>query len=692
MNSAEPLRCGTWPSPLTPEVAAAGAASLIYAGAAAGTLYWIENRPAERGRSVLMAWRSARRPGGEVADMVEAQANVRSRVHEYGGMPWAAASDALVYSQFDDQRLRLLLPDGAPWVLTPPGCRYVDGQATPDGRWLVCVREDHRAAGEPRNEIVALDLAAAAASSNSVADEVSGGDAGCLLFGSSDFVASPRISPDGRQLAFIAWDHPAMPWDATRLMLGDLVDGSLQNPRQIAGGEGESVIDPQWDEQGRLYFLSDRSDWWNLYRWNGQADPATNAEAMTSLEAEIGAPMWQPGLPSYALGAGRALLRIGRGTEQSLALLDLATRQITPLELPYVGFDSPGLLDEQTAFAIAARADGPKQLILIDLHSGKHSVLHQAGVAPIPAEAVSRAQAVSFPTLPGPNGEARTAHGWFYPPHHPQYKPSHEDLASGPPLMVMLHGGPTGNAGPWFDVAVQFWTTRGFAVLHVNYGGSSGYGRAYRERLRGQWGVIDLQDAVAGVDWLAAAGLVDGLRVAIRGGSAGGFTVLSALAFSDRFAAGINYFGVADLKSLATDTHKFESRYLDGLVGPLPAAEAVYRARSPLQHMSSCHGALLTFQGSDDKAVPPQQSRDIVAAAQAAGCPVAYVEFEGEGHGFRQAANIARALRCEELFLGRVFGYTPPGDLPELQIHNEAALAGGVRRLAPAAGSLRPAP
>jgi dipeptidyl aminopeptidase/acylaminoacyl peptidase len=552
---------------------------------------------------------------------------------------------------------------------------------------LFCVREDHRAAGEPRNEVVAIDLAPAAALSEDMTGEVSDSDAGHVLFGGSDFVAAPRISPDGRRLAFIAWDHPDMPWDASRLMLGELAGDTLRDVRQIAGGRCESVIDPQWGSDGGLYFLSDRSGWWNLHRWDGQG-----IEALTGLEAEIGAPLWQPGLPSYALtGDGRALLRINRGTVESLGVLDLASRAIAMLDLPYVGFDSPGLLDDDTAFAIGSPADGPQQLVLVNLRDGSHGVVHQAGVAPMPAQAVSRARAITFPTLPGPDGGARSAHAWFYPPHHPQHCPADEDVATGPPLMVMLHGGPTGNAGPWFDVAVQFWTTRGFAVLHVNYGGSSGYGRAYRERMRGQWGVVDLQDAVAGVDWLAAAGLVDGLRVAIRGGSAGGFTVLSALAFSDRFAAGINYFGVADLKSLASDTHKFESRYLDGLVGPLPGAEAVYRARSPLQHMTACHGALLTFQGSDDKAVPPQQSRGIVAAAAAAGCPVAYVDFEGEGHGFRQAANIAQALRCEEVFLGRVFGYTPPGELPPLAIQNEAALAGGVRQLAPAAGTLRPA-
>jgi dipeptidyl aminopeptidase/acylaminoacyl peptidase len=285
---------------------------------------------------------------------------------------------------------------------------------------------------------------------------------------------------------------------------------------------------------------------------------------------------------------------------------------------------------------------------------------------------VSRPQAIEFPTQAGPDGSSRSAQAWFYPPTSPAHRPLADEK---PPLLVMLHGGPTSHAGPAFKSAVQFWTTRGFAVVDVNYGGSTGFGRAYRERLRGQWGVVDLQDAVAAVDYLAGQGWVDGQRVAIRGSSAGGFTVLSALAFTDRFAVGINYYGVADLETLATDTHKFESRYLDGLVAPLPEGLALYRARSPAHHMAQCRAALITFQGSADRAVPPQQSRAIVEAAMAAGCAVAYLEFEGEGHGFRRGPNIVRALEHELVFLGRVFGYQPAEDLAPIEISNAEALS-----------------
>lgn len=652
MTAALPMPCGAWPSPLSPQGAAAGAVSLSFPGLWQDALHWVEGRPAERGRSVL----AGLRPDGTVADVLPPDADVRSRVHEYGGLPWVAAGSRLLYAHFADQRLRVLRPGTDPRLLTPAGCRYADFDAAPDGRHVLAVREDHRADGEAVNTVVRLDLDA-------------GADEGQLLFSGSDFVAWPRCSADGRRLALVAWDHPAMPWDETRLLVADGVGPAAPPWQLVAGGAGESVLEPQWGADGSLYFLSDRSGWWNLYRWqHGEV------QALTTLDAEIGAPLWQLGQRSYVLtGDGRALLRVSRDAVDRLYLLDLATRALTPLELPFVAFSSIGLVRTDTAYALAAAVDSLPALITIDLRDGSHRVLRHAGDLPLPAAAVSRPQAMDFDTRPGADGQARQAHAWFYPPHLPGHAvPAGER----PPLIVMLHGGPTGVSSPAFKTGVQFWTSRGFAVVDVNYGGSAGFGRAYRERLRGQWGVVDLQDAVAAVDALVDRGWVDGARVAIRGGSAGGFSVLCGLAFTRRFAAGINHFGVADLEALATDTHKFESRYLDGLVAPLPAGRAIYRERSPVLHMGQCRAALLTLQGSDDRAVPPQQSRAIVDAARAAGCPVAYVEFEGEGHGFRQGANIIRALQLELAFLGRVFGFAPADVLPPVEIDNAHALRG----------------
>ena len=488
-----------------------------------------------------------------------------------------------------------------------------------------------------------------------------------MLFDQSDFVAWPRVSSDGQRVAWVAWNHPAMPWDSTQLWIGELSSMGLSAPQVIAGEPGESVLEPQWAADGSLYFLSDRRGWWNLYRWhNGVVKP------VLELDAELGGPAWQLGTRSYALtDDGRVLLRVNHGTIESLLLLDLATGAQRWLELPFVAFSSVGLLDSDTAFAIAAAIDHPPMLVTISLSTGAHTVVRQAGAAAIDAEWVSRPRAIQFPTTQGPDGASRSTHAWFYPPTSPDHQPLPNEQ---PPLLVMLHGGPTSHAGPAFKSAVQFWTTRGFAVVDVNYGGSTGFGRAYRERLRGQWGVVDLQDAVAAVDYLASQGWVDGKRVAIRGGSAGGFTVLSALAFTNRFAAGINYYGVADLETLAVDTHKFESRYLDGLVAALPEGRELYRARSPAHHMARCRSALITFQGNSDQAVPPQQSRAIVEAAKAAGCPVAYLEFEGEGHGFRKGPNIVRALEHELVFLGCVFGYKPAEDLEPIEISNFEAL------------------
>lgn len=638
---------GSWPSPLTARDVAAASLSLAYATAHRGQLYWIESRPQERGRSVLVTEAA----GGVIEDVTNAESNVRSRVHEYGGRAYGMTDGRVVACEFPDQRLYVQCAERAPRALTPAGYRYADFAVGSDGRTLFAVREDHSASGEPVNAVVAIDV------------EVE--SAGQVLFDRSDFVAYPRPSADGR-IAFVAWNHPNMPWDATTLHVATLGADGLEDLRVVAGAPGamaESVIEPVWDADGTLYFLSDRSGYWNLYRWK---DGPT--EAVTAIDADFGGPLWNLGVSTYALtGDGRALARICRNAVDQLALVDLASGRMTELSLPFVAFGSVGVLDAEHGFAIAASETALHALITFSLRDGKHRVVRSGGPTPLAPDFVSRAEPIRFPTRPGADGVAREAHAFFHPPCNP--------LCSGPqdakpPLLVLVHGGPTTHAAPALSPAHQFWTTRGFAVVNVNYGGSSGFGRDYRNRLLGEWGVVDLADAVAAVDHLVAQGRVDGERVAIRGGSAGGFTVLAGLAFTRRFAAGINYYGVADLESLAADTHKFESRYLDRLVAPLPEGRAIYRARSPLHHLEALDAALITFQGDEDLAVPPAQSRGIVAAVRARGKPVAYLEFQGEQHGFRRAENIVRALEAELYFLGRIFGFTPADVIEPVPIDN----------------------
>ncbi len=644
---SSPAPFGSWQSPLSAQDVAAASLSLAYATAHRGRLYWVELRPHEQGRSVLVT----ESPHGSV-EVTHGGSNVRSRVHEYGGRAYGVADDLVVHCEFADQRVYVQRASDAPNAVTPDGYRFADFATGADGHTVFAVREDHTAPGEPVNAIVALD--------------VNDASAGTVLFDRSDFVAYPRPGADGR-IAFVAWNHPNMPWDATTLHVAKLGAHGLEDMRVVAGGPdapAESVIEPIWDTDGALYFLSDRSGTWNLYR-----EKEESIEAVTALDADFGGPLWNLGISTYALtGDGRALARVCRNAVDQLVLVDLANGRVTVLPLPFVAFGSIGVLDAERGFAIASSETEPHALITFSLRDGTHRVVRAAGPAPLPPEFVSRAESIRFPTQPGPEGP-REAHAFFHAPRNPDCSvPS----AAKPPLLVLLHGGPTAHATPALSPSIQYWTTRGFAVVNVNYGGSSGFGRDYRNRLLGEWGVVDLADAVAAVDHLIALGRVDGTRVAIRGGSAGGFTVLAGLAFTRRFAAGINYFGVADLEALAADTHKFESRYLDRLVAPLPAGQAIYRARSPIHHLEALEGALITFQGDEDRAVPPEQSRRIVAAVRARGNPVAYLEFKGEQHGFRRAGNIARALEAELYFLGRVLGFTPADAIDPVPIDNLA--------------------
>jgi dipeptidyl aminopeptidase/acylaminoacyl peptidase len=645
------LPYGSWPSPISAADVARGGVRLGFVAivrdsGGADDVWWTEGRPAEGGRQVVV---SAAR-----GDLLPSPWNARTRVHEYGGMAWTPlGASALVFAEWSDQRLYRLDAGSAPTPLTPlsdveAGWRHAElvHVAARDEVW--CVREEHTPDGEVRRAIVAVPLDGSAADDPSLVRVVATG---------SQFFAFPRLSPDGARLAWIAWDHPNMPWDSTELRVGDIVDGVVPTWQAVLGGAGESVLQPEWaGESSKLYVISDRSGWWNLYEVG--VDGGT-PQAIHPAAQEFGGPLWQLGYRFYGLlDDGRLVVRHGAG-EQGLGLLDASSGVIESLTTPFSDW-LPVLASSGCVVAgVAASPSIPTSVVRLDTATGEHTVLRRS-VEAIPDEAyLPQPRSV---TLPGPNG--RDVHAHVYPPRNPEVVAPQGEL---PPYIVFVHGGPTSDSPATFDLEYAFFTSRGLGVIDVDYGGSTGYGREYRERLRGQWGVVDVEDCVAAVQALAKNGEADPARLAIRGGSAGGWTTLAALTRTDAFAAGTSYFGVAELLKFAADTHDFESRYLDGLVGPLPTAHDVYVERAPLNHVDELSCPVLLLQGLEDKVVPPSQAEMFRDALAAKGIPHAYIAFPGEQHGFRRAENVIAALEAELSFYGQVFGFTPP-DIPVLAL------------------------
>jgi dipeptidyl aminopeptidase/acylaminoacyl peptidase len=649
---------GSWASPLSAQAVAAGGINLGDLRSVNGRLYWTESVPSAGGAISLFSLNTGI-ANGVAAAVTPQGVNVRTRVHEYGGAPFVVVGDTAYYSQLSDQRLYALRAGGTPIPVTPAGYRYADCIASRGagyaGASLICVREDHTDPAHVRNTLVRLRLAAPAAA---VGDAAAG--AGDVIFEGTDFVAYPRLSPDGRRLAFISWNHPNMPWDGTELKVAELTPQGLKAPVVIAGGASESVLEPQWDRDGTLYFISDRSGFWNLYAQHG-----AGAHAVWPRSAEFADPLWSFGQANYVLlGDGRAVAAFSEHGLGKLAIIDLKAGTARELNLPYVEFSHLAKIDDAHIAALASSATAPLSLVSIDIASPKVTTLRTAGTSLLAPDAVSAAIPIDFPSASG-----RTAHAFYYAPVNPRYRGTPGTL---PPLLALVHGGPTGQASPALHSSVQFWTSRGFAVVDVNYGGSSGYGRAYRRELNGQWGVVDAEDVIAAVRFLIADKRVDPERTAISGGSAGGYTVLVALSTSDVFRAGADFFGVSDMTALARDTHKFESRYLDSLIGPLPQAQAVYDSRSPLNHLAGFKVPVIVLQGADDPIVPPNQSQRIVEALRARHVPVAYVLYPGESHGFRKPETIIHSLQAELSFFGQVFKFKPADQLPPLTIEGLA--------------------
>jgi len=628
---------GSWKSPITSDLIVAQATMLSDVRIDGDHVWWLEGRPLEQGRSVIVC----AGPDGAATDITPAGFNIRTRVHEYGGAAWLVAGGTCIFSNFADQRLYIqhggqAVPE--PLTPEPSSCechwRYGDGVLDRRLRRWIGVREDHSGEGEPVNAIVAVDL------------DHPGMSSGRILADGHDFFCSARLSPDANRMVWLAWDHPNMPWNGTTLYLAEInASGTPVDIRVIAGGVAESVFQPEWSPAGdEIVFVSDHTGWWNLYAYN-IATAATRP--LCQMTAEFGMPQWNLGMSTYAfVDARRIVCAYTTAGLGYLATLDLASGSLQAIETGFTEFGSVQAAPDCLVFRGGA-PNRPTSVVTLELKTRQYRVLKQATdlldrIDLHIANYLTKVEPVEFPTTGN-----KTAFGLFYPPHNSDYVGGADER---PPLLVKCHGGPTSSASSTLNLGTQFWTSRGIAVLDVNYGGSTGFGREYRERLKLNWGIVDVDDCVNGAKFLAQRGLVDVGRVVISGGSAGGYTTLAALAFRDFFQGGASYYGVSDAAALARDTHKFESRYLDWLIGPFPEMETRYRERSPLYHADRLSKPVIFFQGAEDAVVPPNQTEIMVAALRRKGNAVGYFLFSGEQHGFRQAANIKRCLDAEIAF------------------------------------------
>jgi dipeptidyl aminopeptidase/acylaminoacyl peptidase len=616
---------GSWPSPLSAARVTTGGLRLDQIQLDGEDVYWLEGRASEGGRNVIVK----RSPSGEITDVTPAGCNVRSRVHEYGGGAYTVYRRTIFFSNFTDQRIYQLDPGGTPQAITAAGASYADFRMDPHRSRLIGVREQQ---GE--NSIVSIP--------------------GDVLVAGADFYSDPIVSPDGKFLAWLQWNHPNMPWDGTELWVALInPDGTIGSREKVAGGSEESIFQPEWSPDSALFFVSDRTGWWNLYRWRGVA-----VEPIHAMAAEFGKPQWTFSMVTYAfVDENRIAATYTEGGRWKLGLIDPGAKRFTPLGLPIEPLESIKARAAAGTGSAAESAEStdiyfiggsPTDAAAIYSYStgGKLRVVRSSATNPIPNAWISVPEAVTY------QAGDRDVHAFYYPPTNPDVAAPPDTQ---PPLIVVTHGGPTGATLDVLDPKVQFWTSRGFAVLDVNYSGSTGYGRPYRDRLKGQWGIVDVEDAVAGAQAMVAAKKADANRLIIRGGSAGGYTTLAALTFHDTFKSGASYYGISDLEVLQHDTHKFESRYNDSLIGPYPAAKDIYRARSPIHFTDRLSCPIILFQGLEDKVVPPNQSEMMAEAVRKKGIKVKYVTFEGEQHGFRKAENIIRSLEEELAFYRDVF-------------------------------------
>jgi len=638
---------GSWKSPITPDMVARAGVGLGQVRYDGGDLYWVELRPSEGGRLVIVRCDAK----GKISDVTPPGFNARTTVHEYGGGQYFVNHGVVTFSNFDDQRLYGHEVGDAPHAITPEtglkwGLRFADCRPTPDGNRIVGVQEQHHDDGsEATNTLVTFPADGFAAPT--------------VIASGRNFFSNPRVSPDGKKICWLAWDHPNMPWDGTEVWVAEFAkDGAIANRRKVAGGPKESIFQPEWSPEGVLHFVSDSTGWWNLYR--EQDGQHVN---LTPLEAEVGVPQWIFGYVRYAfLSGGRIVFGWYQHGHDHLSIIQ-PDGSMTPLDLGYVDYYQITTDGGDWVWFIGGSVNRPLELVAYDTASGIKNVLRRSAELDLDEGYISTPQSIEFPTERG-----LTAHAIYYPPMNKDFD---APPRSKPPLRVLSHGGPTAATTPDFNLQIQYWTSRGFAIVDVNYGGSTGYGRPYRERLNGMWGVVDVEDCVNAAKYLIGRGEADPNRVAIEGGSAGGYTTLCALAFTDFFKAGASYFGIGDLETMVADTHKFESRYCDVLVAnTYPAPKELLYERSAIHFTDRISAPMILFQGLEDKIVPPNQAEDMVRALQTKGLPYAYLAFEGEQHGFRKAETNIRCLEAELYFYGKIFKFDLADKVEAVKIEN----------------------
>jgi dipeptidyl aminopeptidase/acylaminoacyl peptidase len=641
---------GTWRSPVTSDLVASVSnfVSELLLGEN-NKIFWLERRSKEQGRNIIMSVGK----DGQANDLIPKGFNARTRVHEYGGASYTVFGNKVYFANFSDQRVyaQSLSGNESPKQITSQNdVFYADLSIDGPRNRMICVYEDHRQKGqEATNSIASIDLGRE-------------GEEHILISG-NDFYSSPRISPDGKRIAYLTWNHPLMPFFGTELWVADILrNGEIGQKEKIAGGADESICEPLWSPGGKLYFVSDRSGWWNIYRiLEGKS------ELLCNMDAEFARPHWVFGFSSYSfVSKDEIICSYTHDGTWHLARLDTDRKSIEEIKLPYSDIQYVRA-NEKSAFFIAGSPSVQPSVVRLDLDSLEHSTLYSPDTSDaIPSRFLSLPEPIEFPTTGG-----LTAKGLYYAPKNGDYEAPKDEL---PPLMVLSHGGPTSATRTYLNPEIQFWTSRGFAILDVNYGGSTGYGREYRMRLNGQWGVVDVDDCTNGALFLVSTRKVDEKRLVIAGGSAGGYTTLCALVFRKTFKAGASYFGVSELEIFAHDTHKFESRYLETLVGPYPEKRKLYQERSPINYAEKINAPVIFFQGLEDKVVPPKQAEIMFDSLKKRGIPTAYIPFEGEQHGFRQAKNIKRANEAELYFYSKVFGFEPADKIEPVEIENMNSL------------------